>query len=137
MTDLVAQVIALSDEDRLELFEKTLGNITLGECLSLVKHLEETFGVDSKQKAPEFSHHPDDAEEEVEQTEFSAVLTELGDSKIAVIRAVRGAIAGLSLKQAKDKLSPLPATLLEGVSKDAAEKLQSVLKEAGATVEVK
>lgn len=136
MSDLVAQLSTLTDEERMQFFEESLGNITLGECLRLVKHLEKTFGVEAKPKMPEFTEQQVE-EDEVEQTEFSAVLTDVGQQKIQVIRAVRAAIAGLSLKEAKDKLSPLPSTLLDGATKEAAEKLKETLTAAGATVEIK
>ena len=71
-----------------------------------------------------------------EQTEFTAVLTEIGPNKIPVIKVVRE-LTGLGLKEAKDLVEGAPKTLKEGVSKEEAADLKKKLEEAGAKVEVK
>lgn len=71
-----------------------------------------------------------------EQTEFSVVLTAVGDKKIGVIKEVR-AITGLGLKDSKDLVEGAPKPVKEGVSKDEAEEMKKKLEEAGATVEIK
>jgi large subunit ribosomal protein L7/L12 len=71
-----------------------------------------------------------------EQTEFSVVLTAIGDKKIGVIKEVR-AITGLGLKDSKDLVEGAPKPVKEGVSKDEAEELKKKLEEAGATAEIK
>lgn len=77
------------------------------------------------------------AEEEVEeQTEFDVVLESAGDKKIQVIKEVRG-IADLGLKEAKDLVDNAPKPLLEGASKDNADKAKEALEGAGATVTLK
>jgi len=73
---------------------------------------------------------------EEEQTEFSAVLTEIGPNKIPVIKVVRE-LTGLGLKEAKDVVDAFPKAVKEGVSKDEAEKIKSALEEVGAKVEIK
>jgi large subunit ribosomal protein L7/L12 len=71
-----------------------------------------------------------------EQTEFDAVLTDVGANKILVIKAVRE-LTGLGLKEAKDLVDAAPKAVREGVTKEEAEAAKEKLAEAGATVEVK
>ncbi len=71
-----------------------------------------------------------------EQSEFDAVLTDVGANKILVIKAVRE-LTGLGLKEAKDLVDAAPKAVREGVTKEEAEAAKEKLAEAGATVEVK
>ena len=71
-----------------------------------------------------------------EQTEFDAILTDVGANKILVIKAVRE-LTGLGLKEAKDLVDAAPKAVREGVNKEDAEAVKEKLAEAGATVEVK
>ena len=71
-----------------------------------------------------------------EQTEFSAVLAEVGPNKIPVIKVVRE-LTGLGLKEAKDLVDAAPKPVKEGVTKEEADQVKEKLAEAGATVEVK
>ncbi len=77
-----------------------------------------------------------EAEAEEEKDEFDVVLTAAGDKKIQVIKEVRG-LTSLGLKEAKELVDGAPGTVLEGVSKDDADKAKEVLEGAGATVELK
>jgi large subunit ribosomal protein L7/L12 len=76
-----------------------------------------------------------EAEAAEEKTSFDVVLKEAGDKKIAVIKAVR-ALTNLGLKEAKELVESAPKAVVEGVSKEDAEKAKSELEEAGATVSV-
>ena len=71
-----------------------------------------------------------------EQTEFSAVLTEVGPNKIPVIKVVRE-ITGLGLKEAKDLVDGAPKAVKEGVNREEADQIKARLAEVGATVDVK
>ena len=71
-----------------------------------------------------------------EQTEFSVILTAVGDSKVNVIKVVR-VITGLGLKEAKDLVDGAPKAVKEGIPKADAEAIQKQLAEAGATSEIK
>jgi large subunit ribosomal protein L7/L12 len=71
-----------------------------------------------------------------EQTEFSAVLTEVGPNKIPVIKVVRE-LTQLGLKEAKDLVDAAPKPVKEGVARDEAEKIKTALEEQGAKVEIK
>jgi len=73
---------------------------------------------------------------EEEQTEFTAVLTEIGPNKIPVIKVVRE-LTGLGLKEAKDLVDGTPNPVKEGVNKDEAAKIKAALEEVGAKVEIK
>ena len=71
-----------------------------------------------------------------EQTEFSAVLTEVGPNKIPVIKVVRE-LTGLGLKEAKDLVDAAPKPVKEAVGRDEAEKVKAALEEQGAKVEIR
>ena len=71
-----------------------------------------------------------------EQTEFNVIMTSFGANKVNVIKVVR-AMTGLGLKEAKDLVEGVPATIKEAVSKQEAADVKKQLEEAGATVEVK
>ena len=71
-----------------------------------------------------------------EKDEFDVVLTGAGDKKIQVIKEVRG-LTSLGLKEAKDLVESAPKPILEGVSKEDAEKAKEALEAAGATIELK
>ncbi|MED5221151.1 MAG: 50S ribosomal protein L7/L12, partial [Actinomycetota bacterium] len=77
-----------------------------------------------------------DSDEEEEQESFDVVLTDAGDKKIQVIKEVR-ALTNLGLKDAKDLVDGAPATVLEGASKEDAEKAKEALEGAGASIELK
>jgi large subunit ribosomal protein L7/L12 len=71
-----------------------------------------------------------------EQSEFSAVLTDVGPNKIPVIKVVRE-LTGLGLKEAKDLVDAAPKPIKEGVARDEAEKVKAALEEQGAKVDIK
>jgi len=71
-----------------------------------------------------------------EQTEFTAILAEIGPNKIPVIKVVRE-LTGLGLKEAKDLVDGAPKPVKEGVNKDEAAKIKAALEEQGAKVEIK
>ena len=71
-----------------------------------------------------------------EQTEFSAVLAEVGPNKIPVIKVVRE-LTGLGLKEAKDLVDASPKPVKEGVNREEADKIKAALEEQGAKVEIK
>ncbi|HOV87396.1 MAG TPA: 50S ribosomal protein L7/L12 [Syntrophobacteraceae bacterium] len=114
-------------------------NMTVLELSELIKELEERFGVSAA--APmAMAVMPGaaaaEAAPEEEQTEFSVVITAVGDKKIQVIKEVR-AITNLGLKEAKDLVEKVPGTVKEGIPKEEAEAIAKQLTEAGATVEIK
>jgi large subunit ribosomal protein L7/L12 len=119
-----------------------IGAMTLVEVSEFVKKFEEKFGVTAAAPvaaaaaAPAAGAAPSAAAAEEEQTEFSAVLTEIGPNKIPVIKVVRE-LTGLGLKEAKDLVDAFPKPVKEGIAKDEAEKIKAALEEQGAKVEIK
>lgn len=107
--------------------------MTVLELNELVKACEEEFGVSAA--APVAVAGAVAAVEE-EQTEFTAVLAEVGSEKIKVIKAVRE-LTGLGLKEAKAVVDGAPTTIKEGVDKAEAEAIKAALEEVGAKVELK
>ena len=71
------------------------------------------------------------------QDDFTVILENAGSAKIAVIKEVRGLNSSLGLKEAKDLVDATPATLLEKVTKEIADKAKAALEAAGATVTIK
>ena len=71
-----------------------------------------------------------------EKTEFTVMLTAVGDKKIEVIKEVR-ALTGLGLKEAKDLVEGAPKAVKEGVNKEEADKIKTTLEKVGAKVELK
>ncbi|MDB5055569.1 MAG: rplL [Bacilli bacterium] len=114
---------------------EAIKGMTILELNDLVKAIEEEFGVTAA--APVAAGGGAVAAVEVEeQSEFDVILTNAGQSKINVIKAVRE-ITGLGLKEAKDLVDGAPKAVKEKVSKEDAEAIKAKLTEAGATVEVK
>lgn len=115
-----------------------LANMTVLELSTLIKELEEKFGVSAA--APVAMAMPGMAAAEApaaeEQTEFDVVLTVCGPNKIQVIKEVR-AVTNLGLKEAKEAVESVPTTLKEAISKAEAEEVKKKLEAQGATVEVK
>ena len=131
---------ALSQDDLLEAIDK----MTVLELSEFIKRFEERYGVTAAAPAavaaaPSASAGGDAggaAAATEEQTEFSAVLAEVGPNKIPVIKVVRE-LTGLGLKEAKDLVDASPKAVKEGVTKDEAEKIKAALEEQGAKVEIK
>lgn len=114
-----------------------LGKLTILEAAELVKMLEEKWGVSAAAPVAAAGAAPAAAEAVEEKTEFNVELTEAGANKIAVIKAVRGVKAGLGLADAKKLVESAPAVILEGASKEDAEKAKAELEAAGAKVTIK
>jgi large subunit ribosomal protein L7/L12 len=118
---------------------KFIENMTVLELSELVKELEERFGVSAAAPVAIAAAPGAGAAEAApaeEQTEFSVVITGVGDKKIQVIKEVR-AITSLGLKEAKDLVEKVPGVVKEGIPKEEAETIAKQLTEAGATVEIK
>ena len=113
-----------------------LSTLTVLEAADLAKMLEEKWGV-SAAAAVAVAAAPGAAAAAVEEkTEFTVVLTAIGEKKIEVIKEVR-ALTGLGLKEAKDLVEGAPKTVKEGVAKDEANKIKTTLEKVGAKVELK
>ena len=116
-----------------------LSNMSVLEVTQLVADLEEKWGVSAAAPvaiAAAGAAGGEAAAAAEEQTEFDVVMTSFGANKVAVIKAIR-TLTGLGLKEAKDLVEGVPASVKEGVSKDEAESVKKQLEEAGASVDVK
>jgi len=126
----------LTADQLLEAFEK----MTVLELSEFKKKFEDRFGVTAAAPAAFAGAAPAAAaavaEVVEEQTEFTAILTEIGPNKIPVIKVVRE-LTGLGLKEAKDLVDAFPKAVKEAVTKDEAEKIKTALEDVGAKVEIK
>ncbi|MCP4359471.1 MAG: 50S ribosomal protein L7/L12 [Chloroflexi bacterium] len=124
----------------LEKIVEDLSSLTLLEAAELTSMLEEKWGVSAAAPMamaamPGMMAGGEAAAAEEEQTEFDVVIKEIGPKKINVIKEVR-ALTGLGLKEAKSVVDEL-GTVMEAVSKEAAEEAKAKLEEAGAVIELK
>ncbi len=119
-------------------FLEALDSWTVLELNEAVKKLEEKYGVTAAVAAPVAAGPgaPAAAPAAAEKTEFTVVLTGVGEKKIQVIKEIR-VITALGLKEAKDLVDGAPKTVKEGISKQEAADIKAKLEAAGATVEVK
>ena len=116
-----------------------LANMTVLDLSTLIKELEEKFGVSAAAPMAMMAAGPMAAEAAPaaeEQTEFDVVLTVCGPNKIQVIKEVR-AVTNLGLKEAKEAVENVPTVLKEAVSKAEAEEVKKKVEAQGATVEIK
>ena len=132
----------LTQDDLLEAIDK----MTVLELSEFIKRFEERYGVTAAAPvavaaapaggAAVAGGDGAAAPAAEEQTEFSAVLTEVGPNKIPVIKVVRE-LTQLGLKEAKDLVDAAPKPVKEGVTRDEADKIKAALEEQGAKVEIK
>ena len=114
---------------------EVIKGLTVLELNDLVKACEEEFGVSAAAGVVVAAAGAEGGAAE-EKTEFDVELTEVGDQKVKVIKAVKDA-TGLGLKEAKEVVDGAPKVVKEGVSKEEAEALKSQLEEVGAVVPLK
>tara|TARA_B100001094_G_C17789946_1_gene603882 strand:- start:142 stop:564 length:423 start_codon:yes stop_codon:yes gene_type:complete len=124
-------------KDSQKLIEQVKG-MTVLELSNLVKALEDEFGVVAAAPvavaaAPAGGDSSDDSEE---ASTVSVILTDIGDKKIQVLKAVRE-VTGLGLKEAKEIVDNVPKSIKEGVTKEDAEAVKKQIEEQGAKVEIK
>ena len=115
---------------------EAMENMTVLELSELVKAMEDKFGVSAAAPVAVAAAGAAAGAAAEEKTEFTVVLSAVGDKKINVIKAVREA-TGLGLKEAKALVDGAPAAVKENAPKAEAEELKKKLEEAGATVELK
>lgn len=114
-----------------------LSNLTILQAAELVKALEEKWGVSAAAVAAPAGAGAAAAAPAEEKTEFDVILTDAGGNKIAVIKEVRGAVAGLGLAEAKALVEGAPKPVKTGIPKAEAEEIKKKLEAAGAKVEIK
>ena len=131
----------LTQDDLLEAIDK----MTVLELSEFIKRFEERYGVTAAAPvavaaAPAAGGAAGGdgaaAAAPEEQTEFSAVLTEVGPNKIPVIKVVRELTASAS-RRPRTSSTRRRRPVKEGVARDEAEKIKAALEEQGAKVEIK
>ena len=121
----------------LEKIADDLSSLTVLEAADLAKLLEDKWGVSAAAPVAVAAAGGTEAAPSAEaKTEFTVMLTAVGEKKINVIKEVR-AITGLGLKEAKGLVDGAPSAVKEGVSKSDAEDVKSQIEEAGGSVELK
>ena len=124
--------------ERAQILE-AVSKLTVLELSQLIKDMEEKFGVSAAAAVavagPAAAGGAGAAKAE-EQTEFTVMLTTIGDNKVNVIKAVRE-VTSLGLKEAKDLVDGAPKPVKEGISKADADAIAKKLTDAGAKVEIK
>ena len=122
----------------LEAIAESLSSLTVIEAASLVKMLEEKWGVSAAAPVAIAAGGagPAAAAAVEEQTEFDVILSDVGAKKINVIKVVRE-VTNLGLKEAKELVDGAPKTVREGVSRAEAEDMKKKFEEQGAKVEIK
>jgi large subunit ribosomal protein L7/L12 len=124
----------LNTQDLLAQFKE----MTLVELSEFVKSFETEFDVTAAAPvAAAAAGGAGGGEAAAAQDDFTVILESAGSAKIAVIKEVRGLNSSLGLKEAKDLVDATPATLLEKVTKEIADKAKAALEAAGATVTIK
>jgi len=118
-----------------------LSTLTVLQVSELVKALESKWGVSAAAPVAVAAGAPAGgapaAAPVEEKTAFDVVLKETGGNKIAVIKEVRAAVAGLGLAEAKALVEGAPKTIKEGVTKEEAAEIKKKIEAAGAKVEIK
>ena len=115
-----------------------IAEMSVLELSELLKDFEEKFGVTAAAPVAAVAAAPAggaDVDAEEEKDVFDVVLSDVGDKKIQVIKEVRS-LPNLGLKDAKDLVDNAPKPVLEGASKEDAERAKAALEAAGATVEL-
>ena len=116
-----------------------IAEMSVLELSELLKDFEEKFGVTAAAPVAAVAAAPADGGDEVaaeEKDSFDVVLAGAGDKKIQVIKEVR-ALTNLGLKDAKELVDEAPKPVLEGASKEDAEKAKEALEAAGASIDLK
>jgi large subunit ribosomal protein L7/L12 len=124
--------------ERTQILEE-ISKMTVLELSQLIKDMEEKFGVSAAAAvavAGPAAGAAAAAAPAEEKTEFTVMLTAVGDNKVNVIKAVRE-VTSLGLKEAKDLVDGAPKAVKEGVSKAEADTVLKKLTDAGAKAEIK
>ena len=131
--------------EKVQKIAEEIQGLSLLEASELVKFLEEKLGVSAAAPVavamaggmPAAGGAAGAAPAAEEKTEFEIVLKDAGSQKIPVIKAVREIVSGLGLKEAKDLVETVPASIKKGATKEEAAEAKKKLEEVGASVEIK
>lgn len=112
-------------------------NLSVLEVSELVKKLEKEFDVSPMTMAPAAAPTEGAAAEAEERSEYNLEVTNAGENKINVIKALREFRQDLGLKDAKELIDSVPSVVAENIPADEAQEMKAKLEETGATVELK
>jgi large subunit ribosomal protein L7/L12 len=124
--------MALTNQEILD----AIGSKSIMDIVELVKMMEDKFGVSAAAPVAVAAGPAAAAPAAEEKTEFTVVLSAIGDNKVGAIKAVRE-LTSLGLKEAKDLVEGAPAPVKEGVAKKEADEMKAKLEAAGCKVELK
>lgn len=113
---------------------ESIEKMSVLELNELVKLLEKKFGVSAQAAVAAPAGAGAAAEEE--KSTVAVHLASAGEQKIAVIKAIKEALA-LGLKEAKDLVDAAPSLLKDGMKKEDADVLKKAIETAGGKVEYK
>jgi len=136
MSEEKKEAVALVVPAKFEKIVSEIEKMSVLDLAELVKILEEKFGVSAVAPAMMAAPVAGEASAVEEKNEFNIELTEVGASKINVIKAIREVIE-IGLKDAKDLTDNAPKVIKEGVKKEEAEEIKKKLETAGAKVTLK
>jgi large subunit ribosomal protein L7/L12 len=128
----MADIKNITKEDILE----AISTMSVMDVVALVEAMEEKFNVSAAAATVAVAGPAAATAAVEEQTEFDVVMSSFGANKVGVIKVVRE-LTGLGLKEAKDLVEAVPATIKTGVSKADADDVKKKLEEAGASADVK
>ena len=138
--EVVKTVLDLSSEDRIEALSQVVEGMSVLDLNSLVKSMQDRFGVSAAPMAmaamPMAGGAVEAGPAEEEKTSFDVILKAAGEKKINVIKVVRE-VTNLGLKEAKDLVEGAPQPLKQGVGKEEADQLKAKLEAEGASIEIK
>jgi len=120
-------------------FIDQIKKMSVMDLVNLVKAIEDEFGVSASAPVAVAAAAPAEAGVAAaaeEKSEFTVTIKEVGAEKIKVIKALRSAVSGLSLKDAKEMAESAPAVVSQAAPKDDAKKIKEALEAAGAKVEL-
>ena len=128
-------------DDKIQKMMETIEGLTVTELAELVRQLKEKFEIAAPAfiaagAVPAAAGAAPAAGAAEEKTEFTVVMTSVGEKKIQVLKELR-AVTQLGLKEAKEIIDKVPSTVKENVSKEEADRIKAKLEEVGAKVEVK
>jgi large subunit ribosomal protein L7/L12 len=128
--------MSINNEDIINAISK----MNVLELIELTKLIEKKFDISMNQISPKISNNENitDVTETIipEKTVFSVIMTSFGDNKLNVIKTVR-TILNLGLKEAKEFVEALPATIKNNIQKQEAEDIKKSLEISGAKIEIK
>jgi large subunit ribosomal protein L7/L12 len=131
MTNIMATKAITPEE-----FVDALPSWSVLDVINAVKLMEEKLGIKAAAAVAAAPAAAAEVAAPEEQTEFTVVLTAIGDAKVNVIKAVRE-ITGLGLKESKDLVDAAPKPVREAVPKEEADQVKAKLEEAGASAEIR